>query len=392
MKRVLRPLLVSLAASTLFSACQGPGNTGASLPAPRPLLSVPRPFPIGIFSPGDATNLPVLRAAGFNLVAGSPTAAFLDAAWSNHLAVLTTPPALPADLRRLDRHPALWGWLLQDEPEMARVPPARVLEAHQWVKGNGAKKPTALILFHGHAALDYANLADITACDRYPVPWLPLCSFGQNLRMVRLALGKEKPLLAIIQAFDWQHAASSLPDADPASLRPPTFEEMRCMTYLALVHQANGLMYYAYDGGPRGWRMADHPETWAGLCRVVSEVYARLPLFQAEQTWWAREQRWQEPSRRLNAALESSVDSVLLTVKEGTAAVPLGQYILAVNNTPQAQTYSFTPPGPALSKAAAETPNPLPVVGEERAVAVQNGWVKDEFAPYAVHVYGPLGK
>lgn len=154
------------------------------------------------------------------------------------------------------------------------------------------------------------------------------------------------------------------------------------MTYCALAQRVNGLMYYSYDDGPGRWRMQEHPETWEALCRVVKEVNTRLPLFQAEHVWWPKDQRWQDRDRRFNAALESSIDSVLLRVNEGNASVPQGYYIMAVNNTDQQHVYSFTPPFQVAGKVA--------VFDENRDLVAQNGWLLDTFAPYAVHVYGPL--
>jgi len=115
---------------------------------------------------------------------------------------------------------------------------------------------------------------------------------------------------------------------------------------------------------------------------VVREVKARLPLFQAEHVWWPKNYAWEGDDRGFNAALLSSIDLVLLRVKQGAAAVPKGLYLLAVNNTEQPHVFRFRlPPGVA---------GEVPVLDEDRRLPVQSGWVKDSFSPFAVHVYGPL--
>ena len=171
-----------------------------------------------------------------------------------------------------------------DEPDLNAIPPAQVAEACRCLKAAGARKPTALVLCRGYEALHYAHLADITMVDRYPVAWLPLANFGQHVTMTRLALGPHKPLIAVIQAFDWSACPELLPGE--TNFRPPTHAEIRCMTYEALARGANGLFYYAYDAGR--WQIREHPETWEALRSVVQEVRSRLPLFQAEPRWWAQ--------------------------------------------------------------------------------------------------------
>jgi hypothetical protein len=259
--------------------------------------------------------------------------------------------------------------------------------------------------------------------DRYPIPWLPLANFGQHVQMARLALPPTKPLIAVIQAFDWNYFPELVPGE--RNLRPPTEPELRCMTYDALARGANGLFYYAYDDGR--WKMREHPETWAALTHVVAEVNTRRPLFQAEPIWWAKSHAFGDPAHRFNAALEGSITSCLLRVRKGNAAIPGGDYVLAVNNTEWTQSYSFNVPerrakmanarqrpskgrgtGEMAKKeeeseekpgAGRKKPVPsgqpsaeleVPIVGEHRTVAVRRGRITDEFGPYAVHVYGPF--
>ena len=201
-------------------------------------------------------------------------------------------------------------------------------------------------------------------------------------------------------------------------LRPPTEAELRCMTYDALARGANGLFYYAYDSG--GWKMRDHPETWHALTNVVAEVNARRPLFQAEPIWWAKSHAFGDPAHRFNAALESSITSCLLRVRKGNAAIPAGDYVLAVNNTERTHSYSFSKPermaktaserqktgeGRGTDEERSEVRKPragsreetvlseepitglqVPIVGEERTVAVRMGRISDEFGPYAIHL------
>ena len=347
-------------------------------------------YPLGIYGVNNTNDLALVQAAGFNLVTGPATADYLEAARQKKLRVLANPGTVAgpnfdaakarATVNRLDRHRSLWAWYLCDEPELEHVPPASVNTAHRFLKSLGASKPTALVLNRGEEAANYGKISDILMIDRYPIPWLPLANFGQHVRLARLGAGQRKPLVAVIQAFDW----SSHPELmqGEANLRPPSYDELRCMTYLALAEGATGVFYYTFDDGR--WRIQEHEETWNNLKGVVREVNERLPLFKGKRQWWPKDHRFQDYTNRFNAALESSINSVWLKVPHGNPTVPCGDFILAVNTTEKTQGYSLTLPFGVVSS--------VPVVGEGRSLAPERNWLTDRFEPFAVHVYGPLPK
>ena len=345
-------------------------------------------YPVGIYSVGSETNLADIAGAGFNLVTGPARRGFLDAAKAKGIGVLASPGShagkgfdaakVRATVTKHDRHPALWSWYLIDEPDMQRVSPELVTEAHQVVKRAGARKPTSLVLYRGDEAQWYGNIADITMVDRYPVPWLPLANFSQHIHKTRLATDAKRPVIAVIQSFDWTAHKNALPGEE--NLRPPTKHELRSMTYSALARGANGIFYYSY--ADMRLKERKYPELWAALKRVVAEVRSREALFEAEHVWWPKAHHFEEQDTRFNAALEASVQSVLLRVKQGSKLIPPGHYILAVNTTPQFHTYRFRLPW--------ETADKVPVTFEGRAAITDGSWVVDRFEPFAVHVYGPL--
>jgi hypothetical protein len=348
----------------------------------------PHFYPLGIYGVPSTNDLAVLRETGFNLVSGPAEKSFLDAAQANGMKVLAAPhtsagpqfstPAAREAVKQFDGHPALWAWSLIDEPDLNRIPPEDVRRAQRFMKSLPARRPTALVLFKGSEALHYANIADITMIDRYPVPWLPLANFGQNVRQTRLALGRSKPMIAVIQAFDWTCYPELM--GPETGLRPPHYEELRCMAYGALAQQATGLFFYAYDDGR--WKLHEHPEVWQAVQRVVKEIRQRQPLFLAEHCWWPYDHHFQDWIHRFNAALESSITPCLLRVSKGAGEIPAGDYILAVNTTDQTHVYSLN--SPVLPDGG------LPVLEEGRQVQVDKHGLTDTFAPYAVHVYGPF--
>ena len=345
-------------------------------------------YPVGIYSVGSSANLPDIAAAGFNLVTGPAEIDYLDAAERNGLRVLASPGSSAGksfnDARArsrialFDRHPALWSWYLIDEPDMMRVSPDRVEEAHSALKHAGATKPTSLVLYKGDEAQWYGNIADITMVDRYPVPWLPLSNFSQHIHKARLATDKERPLIAVIQSFDWTNHQSVLPGEK--NLRPPTEYELRNMTYSALVRGANGIFYYSY--ADMLLKDRKYPELWSALKRVVKEVRQRDVLFNAEHVWWPKAHHFENQETRFNSSLEASVQSVLLNVKLGDKTILPGHYIVAVNTTPLFHTYRFRLPWKVTDS--------VPVAFENRLAITDGSWVAERFEPFAVHIYGPL--
>ncbi len=354
------------------------------------LTNAATPFlPIGIYGVPNTADFQEIRSAGFNVVAGRAEKAYLDAAKAAGLNVLATVPSPqspgPQRMTVLDRHRALWAWYLADEPDLNLVPPGDIRAGYRGLKQLGLRKPVALTLFQGYEAANYADYCDILMVDRYPIPWLPLANFGQHMRMARLALGKQKPFVAIIQAFDWTAYPGLLRTTVP--LRPPTSLELRCMTYEALARGANGIFFYEFDGA---WKIRDHPEVWSALKQVVREVNDRTPLFQAEPIWWAKDHDYGDTDTAFNGALESSVTSTLLMVRKGNSQMAAGPYILAVNNTPKPLTYGFLlPPTQGSSKQTSASPD-VPVFSESRQLEVSRNRVSDHFEAFEVHVYGPL--
>lgn len=345
-------------------------------------------YPIGIYGVANTNDFQKISQAGFNLVCGRADRGYLEAASQHGLKVLASPGTSAGPrfdemsarrtISAFDAHPSLWAWYLADEPDLNGIAPEQINQAHRFLKSLPAHKPTALVLSSALLAPPYASIPDIVMIDRYPIPWLPLANFGQHVRLARFATGKEKPLLAVVQAFDWSHYPELLPGEK--NLRPPTYPELRCMTYLALALRANGLFYYAYDDGR--WKMTQQPRTWESLKKVAAEVNQNQPLFQAAHVWRAYRHQFSDWPHRFNAALESSITPAFLRVSNTNHHIPAGDYLLAVNNTDLPQGYQIFVPG--------LIDGPAPVLGENRKLEITQQCLADHFNPFEVHIYGPL--
>ena len=344
-------------------------------------------YPLGIYGV-TSNDFGVVSAAGFNLVFTAPDAAVIETAARQGLRVIAYPPALEKThaasaanaerVRQADKHPGVWAWYLADEPEMRHVPPENLRERRQTLRDAGARKPAAVVFYRAGEAVHYADASDIVMVDSYPVPWQPLAVAGARWRTGRLTAGAGKPFIAVLQAFDWNAHPDLLPGEK--NLRPPNAAELRCMVYQALAQGADGLFFYSFDSGP--WKLREQPATWDALRGVIGEVNDRRGLFLAERLWWPRTIDLGNHADRVNATWDASIEPVLLRVTVPSRAMPTGDYLLCVNTTPAPQLLSFGVPAKGLDS--------LPVLGEERYLPVVDGAALDDFAPYAVHIYGPF--
>ena len=329
------------------------------------------------------TNLAEVKAAGFNLVIEGPTREYLDEAHSNGLKVLArTSPFLVltnhAEARRIQRfdsHPALWGWYTIDEPDLNRIPPATVAKVHRKLN-RLARKPTVLVLMSGSSAIHYGDFADAVAVDFYPVPWAPLSQFGKEMKLARYAI-EPRPYHAILQAFDWSAFPELIDTTKP--LRVPSYDELRCMVYMALAQRAKGLFFYTYRA--RDWELTKSP-LWTDLQYIVAEINLRLPFFTAESLWWSPQFDYLAGSDSMyNEVREGKITLVLLQVREGNAAVPRGRYALAINTTSESVPFELQLP---------HTGDTVPVLGTSSPIPLTAGLIQKTFGPHEVICFGPL--
>jgi hypothetical protein len=84
---------------------------------------------------------------------------------------------------------------------------------------------------------------------------------------VHASEGKDWPNWAYIQDFGG-------PTTDGGKWAQPTGLEVRCMTFEALVHRAQGILYFSY------WPQA--PETWKEITRINRDIERIVPWLVAK--------------------------------------------------------------------------------------------------------------
>jgi len=259
-----------------------------SLAALSPVAAAAGDFPLCFYGISGPQELAVLKQAGFNCfqtyVQDPQRLADLAAgAKKLDLKMVAAPDKVidSAFAKEAKRWPML-AWYLFDEPEVRRLPLAGLEKLDKRVKDWSPKQKTVFVMGEGVAAFTYAGVADALMVDWYPVPHLQLESVGEQVAMVKAGAAimdlkrKDKPVWAVLQAFDWIHYPQRRKDRVGGF---PAFEQVRTMTYLSLVRGAEGIFYFTYNGSD-GIPLPSRPERWGIYQRIAAELNALLPVLQ----------------------------------------------------------------------------------------------------------------
>ena len=258
-------------------------------------------FPIGCYrDPSDQlVNFSGIREAGFNFSHsyefhhGNCTVEnakkYLKAAQDNDIKIFMSfrrswirnkeNDQIENFIGALMKYPALLCWYVFDEPILHKMPVQLLESANRTIKQIDPFHPTMLVS-HTVDTISktlerYAAVTDIFSCDPYP------CENYSDLSMVhswvsncRKMVGPSRPVWAVLEAFDnefWKKGKYYGKLRKYGPVKKPTYEKLRCMTYLALSASADGIIYYWLPKYAYNIRK-DAPEVWNGLSRMVKEL------------------------------------------------------------------------------------------------------------------------
>lgn len=245
-------------------------------------------------------------------------------------------------------HPALLSWYIADEPNGHRISPEVLEDIYQTVKKHDPWHPVTIVFMAPHKeALKYTDALDIVMADSYPIPDLPVTVFGNVASQLANDFRGYKPLWMVPQSFGggeiWK--------------REPTQQEIRSMTYQAIINGARGIQYFIRDGlnlFPKS------TSAWGECGRMAVEIAVLTPwLLSDEET----------------IPVSSGNRDILVTssIHDGSLM------IMAVNKTNSYQKAEFKISG-RLSGVAR-------VIFENRTVRVVAGGITDQLPPFGSHVY-----
>lgn len=252
------------------------------------------------------------------------------------------------EIRTFRDHPALLGWYISDEPNGLKITPQQLEEIYKVVKENDPWHPVSIVFMAPFlSARKYANALDIVMADPYPIPNLPVTIAGDVAEQLYFEFKDKKPVWIIPQAFGGGELWS----------REPTLQEIRSMTWQAIINGAAGIQYFVRQGlnyFPKSAAM------WGECGRMAMEV--------AELTPWLLSEEESIP-------VVSTSKNISVTSKLHNGQM----IIMAVNkiNEPVSTTFRFN--GKYGGKAR--------VLFENRFISIKGGTISDQIAPFGSQVY-----
>ncbi|MDR0952821.1 MAG: hypothetical protein LBM71_01335, partial [Elusimicrobiota bacterium] len=247
-------------------------------------------FPLCMYGVNRTQDLKTIKDAGFNCFQTYKQdpklmSALAKEAQKQNLQIVFYPqPLLKAGNEEMLKAAQNWpvlAWYIYDEPDVASAAPIAIAALNAKVKAALPSHQTALVIGQGKTKNNYYALADILMVDWYPVPHLPLISFGEQVALARQGLKKNKaqnkPLWAVLQIFDWKEYKQYRPDDDRIG-RFPTETEIRFMAYDAIFNGANGLFYFIFTSNGLPLPKAK-PQNWAEIKDINLELSKISPFF-----------------------------------------------------------------------------------------------------------------
>jgi hypothetical protein len=158
---------------------------------------------------------------------------------------------------------AILGWSIADDVDSGEFTPEQVLHLHCEVKTADPNHITYISGYHDKQISKFIKTADAIGVQAYPIghqPKRPLSWVNHMISLVYRLVPKNRLIIANPQSFRWYHEKAIL----------PTFEEIRNMTYQALLAGAKGIIYYTYQD--EAWNLMEHPELWKQIQSLVPEI------------------------------------------------------------------------------------------------------------------------
>lgn len=215
-----------------------------------------------------------IAAAGFNTIHASATEVksydlFLNEAARLGIYVFSEQGiGLLNMIDSFKKKPAVLGWSIADDVDNGKLVPEEVLKMHQQAK---LADPNHITYISGYSnkIKEFGNCADVIAKQSYPIGNGDdeISSTYDRISLARSAVTPyKKAIYANVQSFSWINKNTK------NLVRIPTFDEVRNMTYQALLAGAKGIIYYTYHDSD--WHLSSYPTLWVGMKTLVPEIKA----------------------------------------------------------------------------------------------------------------------
>jgi hypothetical protein len=212
----------------------------------------------------------------------------------------------------------------------------------------------------------FRETTDVMGVDPYPVPLIPVAHVSDWTDKAVRAVRGRMPVWVVPQAFGWYQCfppgvdRTRIPTAtELLTGRAPTYEESRCMTYLALTHGAKGLIYWCYYNMRV---LPQYQEMWAGMKRIGKEVKMLSPVLLS-------------PEDRGTVRVIPDFVPIHTKLKRYEGR----EYLIAVNGCANSCEVAFDLGHSLLAQAK--------VLFEDRSAVTNGSRLRASFLPFEVHVY-----
>jgi hypothetical protein len=168
-------------------------------------------------------------------------------------------------------HPALLAWYIADEPNGNKISPDSLVKIYKLIKEIDPWHPVSVVFMAPFlSSVKYADAMDIVMADPYPVPELPVTMVGNVAGQLAKAFEGQKPVWIVPQTFGGGELWS----------REPTLQEVRSMTYQAIINGARGIQYFVRQG------LNLFPKstgTWSECGRMAVEIAELTPWLLSDE-------------------------------------------------------------------------------------------------------------
>ena len=142
--------------------------------------------------------------------------------------------AIRPEIEAFKDHPALLAWYIADEPEYKSVTPERLQIVYKLVKKLDPYHPIGVCIAVADAMPKYMQSMDFIMSDSYPIPHESVTRVADAMDAAHRGTINSKPVWDIPQVYG----------GGELWYREPTANEVRVMTYLAVIHGATGIQYF----------------------------------------------------------------------------------------------------------------------------------------------------
>ncbi len=360
-----------------------------------------RKFIIGSYHHPKAENpFKSLASNGYNYVRVG-NAEEMDAAIENNLLTWIYTNSLTKEKREEDvkritdlvndfkGHPGLLFWEMEDEPAFTwnsaetRIMPEQMQETYNFIK---ELDPEHLIITnHGPVNListlqKYNSSTDLVAVDVYPViphgivpsyalypdgvqgdllnPYIS--QVGEYVDKMKKVVHDSKPIFMVLQGFSWEMLKPE-DERDTSMILYPTYEASRFMAYNAIVHGANGIIYWGTNYTPQPSKFMND------LNEVTKELSEMQDILAAPSINLNIKKEYHE----LMYSVDTGVEFIAKNVNGKT-------YLISVNSDKNPVKVTFS--GLINFKSAR-------VLKENRNFEVNQGQFTESYKPFDVHIY-----